>query len=100
MQPGREVDGLGRVVPRNPFRGKAGTALFLRLPGAAQQFEKRVPDEYVLGGWVLCTCGELTVLDAGDIAECAGGCGRWFLRTEVGMRVARWPRDDESEEQT
>jgi hypothetical protein len=97
VQPGREVDGLGRAVPRNPFVGKAGTVLFLRLPGAAAQFEKRVPGEYVMGYAVACVCGEVAALDVGDIAECAGGCGRWFMRTENTMRVARWPREDEGE---
>jgi len=92
--PGRDVDGIGRQVPRNPFAGKAGVALLLRM-GLASQFERRVPDEYVMGYAVRC-CGENNVmaLDVGEIAECVGGCGRYFLRTEQSIRVARWPRDE------
>lgn len=90
--PGRDVDGLGRQVPRNPFRAKAGMALLLGW-GLARQFEKRVPEEYVMGYAVACVCGEIAALDVGEIAACVGGCGRWFLRTEESMRVARWPSD-------
>lgn len=98
VTPGRDVDGLGRVIPRNPFRSKAGVVLLLRM-GLAAQFEKRVPESHVMGYAVACVCGEVAALDVGEVCECAGGCGRWFLRTETGMRVARWPRDDESEEE-
>lgn len=77
-------------MPRNPFRGRAGTLLFLRLPGAAQQFRTVVPADYRLGPWLLCVCGELQVLEVSEIVECAGECGRWFLRTEGSVRVARW----------
>lgn len=87
--PGKDYDGLGRQVPRNPFRGQAGTVLLLRM-GLAEQFRKVVPGEYLLGPWVLCACGELQALEVGEVAECAGGCGRWFLRSEDSMRVARW----------
>lgn len=87
-QPGKVYDELGRQVPRNPWRGTPGLVFMLRLPGFAAQFETRVPAEYLLGPWVLCTCGELQVL--AELAECAAGCGRWFLRTEASVRVARW----------
>lgn len=90
VQPGRDVDALGRQQPRNPFRGKQGVVWFLRLPGAAEQFRVVVPGEYRLGPWVLCVCGELQALEVGEIVECAGGCGRWFLRTEESVRAARW----------
>lgn len=87
---GREVDALGRQTPRNPLRGSAGVLFLLRLPGFAQQFAREVPEEYRLGSWILCVCGELFTVDVGEVAECAGGCGRWFLRAESSVRVARW----------
>lgn len=90
--PGREYDHLGRAVPRNPFAGKQGVVLFLQWPGAAEQFAREVPTDYRLGPWVLCMCGELVALEVGEIAECAGECGRFFLRTEASVRVARWPK--------
>lgn len=92
--PERPHDALGRQEPRNPFAGKQGVVLFLRLPGAAQQFVREVPDEYRLGPWVLCVCGELQALEVGELAECAGACSRWFLRTETSVRVAKWPAPD------
>lgn len=91
--PGREYDDLGRQVPRNPFAGKAGVVLALRM-GMAAQFEKRVPEDYVLGPWVLCACGELQALEVGEVAECAGRCDRWFLSTGESVRVATWPREE------
>jgi hypothetical protein len=95
--PGKVYDLLGRQIPRNPFRDTAGVVLLLRLPGFAQQFAKAVPDEYRLGPVVLCVCGELTALDVGEVAECTGGCDRWFLRTETSVRVARWAPAPETE---
>lgn len=91
--PGREYDALGRQVPRNPFRSKAGVVLLLRM-GMAAKFEKRVPEDYVLGPWVLCVCGELQAVDVGEVVECVGCCDRWFLSTGESVRVARWPRED------
>lgn len=89
-QPGKTYDELGRQVARNPWRGTPGLVLLLQLPGFAAQFETRVPEEYRLGPWVLCTCGELQVIRYAELAECPGGCGRWFLRTEESVRVAKW----------
>lgn len=95
MQPGKEYDGLGRQVPRNPWRGTPGLMLLLRLPGFAEQFKRRVPDTHRLGPWILCTCGELQALRVRELAECGGHCGRWFLRCESSVRVARWaPKSD------
>lgn len=91
--PGKVYDHLGRQVPRNPFRGAAGVVLALRI-GMAAQFEKRVPEDYLLGPWVLCVCGALQAIDAGEVVECAGACGRWFLSTGESVRVARWPREE------
>lgn len=91
--PGKVYDHLGRQVARNPFRGKAGVVLLLGM-GLAAQFERVVPDEYRLGPWVLCVCGELQALDVGEVAECVGACGRWFLRAESSVRVARWDRTE------
>ena len=91
---GKEYDALGRQVPRNPFRGKAGVVLALRM-GMAAQFEKRVPEEYVMGSYVMCVCGELNELERGEVAECSGRCERWFLHTGESVRVARWPREEE-----
>ena len=90
------MDGVGRQLFRNPFAGKAGLVLLLRW-GLAGQFERVVPEDYVMGPCVACTCGEFLALDVGEIAECAGGCSRWFLRTEASVRVARWPVDLESD---
>lgn len=91
-QPGKSYDGLGRQVPRNPCRGTPGFVFLLRLPGLAAQFETRVPVEYLLGPWVLCACGELQVIALHRFVECLGGCGRWFLRTQESVRVAKWKR--------
>ncbi len=98
MPPGRDVDLLGRQVPRNPFRGKAGLVLALRM-GMAAQFEKHVPERFVTyvlasGVAVACTCGEVVPIDVGEVVECPGGCGRFFLRTETSVRVARWIREE------
>lgn len=96
-RPDRPHDALGRQLARNPFRGKTGVGLLLRM-GAAAQFAASVPSPCWTEGGVLCRCGETVPIDVGEISECAGGCGRWFLRTETMMRVARWPRvDDEAE---
>ncbi len=94
VAPGRPVDRLGRAIPRNPFTG----GLLLRLPGLAAEFKRVAPDEYRLGPWVLCVCGDLFVVELGEVAECPGACGRWFLRTEASVRVARWPVEVESDE--
>ncbi len=99
VPPGRDLDLLGRQVPRNPFRGKAGLVLALRM-GMAAQFEKRVPERFVTyvlasGVAVACACGEVVPIDVGEVVECPGGCERWFLATESSVRVARWPRAEE-----
>lgn len=95
-QPGKTYDALGRAVPRNPFAGTPGLVLALRM-GLASQFETRVPEpEYRLGPWVLCTCGELQALEYAQLVKCAGHCGRWFLRLESSVRVARWAPESEA----
>jgi hypothetical protein len=96
-RPDRTYDALGRQTPRNPFSGTLGVATLLRM-GLAREFATVVPAEYRLGPWVLCTCGELSVLERpGVIAECPGLCGRFFLRAETSVRVARWAREDNDE---
>lgn len=97
LNPEREHDALGRAIPRNPFRSKAGVLLLLRLPGFAAQFEKRVPEDYTMGCWVRCVCGEIQAVDAGEVVECAGRCERWFFNTGESIRVARWPREEEDD---
>lgn len=92
--PGKEYDHLGRQVPRNPHRGKAGVVWLLQL-GMAAQFRAEVPASHVAhvlasGPAVVCRCGSVVELEVGEVAECPGGCDRWFLRTETSVRVARW----------
>lgn len=87
---------MGRQVARNPFRGGAGLVLLLTRFGLARQFAVEVPETHRMGPWVACTCGALVSLDRGELAECEHRCGRWFLRTESTIRVARWPVDDEA----
>lgn len=91
-RPDRTYDQLGRQEPRNPFSGTLGVATLLRL-GLAREFATVVPAEYRLGPWVLCTCGELSALEVGAVAECPGRCGRFFLRAESSVRVARWSKE-------
>jgi hypothetical protein len=101
LKPGRVYDRLDRAAPRNPFAGKAGTVLLLRLPGFAAQFRRVVPAEFVVrvlasGEAVACPCGEVVPLARAEVAECPGGCSRWFLHAEGSVRVARWPREEGS----
>jgi len=92
--PDRPYDRLGHAVPRNPFTEPSFTlGLFTRW-GIAQHFKRTVPEEYLRGAGVLCVCGALTVLEVGEVTLCSGPCRRAFLRTEVGVRVARWPEED------
>jgi hypothetical protein len=91
--------------PRNvsPAR-RARAAWLLLIPGAAREFEKRVPADHLEdeendpGGAVRCVCEARTVLKRGELAECAGGCGRWFLRTDGSVRVAKWEAPCELED--
>lgn len=91
----RVYDGLGRQIPRNVFRGSLGVGTLLRL-GMAAQFAAVVPSPCLTEDGVLCRCGHDVVVSVGEVAECGGGCGRWFLRTETSVRVARWPRAEEA----
>ena len=105
-QSGRPYDELGLQIPRNPFRGKTGVLLLLRM-GMASQFERVVPESHVLRPGavpvaadrvaVACVCGRTVVLEVGELAECPGSCERWFLRSESSVRVATWPRDEDGE---
>lgn len=93
----REYDGLGRQAPRNIFRGRVGVSTLLRM-GMGAQFRAHVPAPAWREGGVSCRCGEDVAIEVGEVAECPGGCGRWFLMTETSVRVARWARETESEE--
>lgn len=76
--------------PRNPF----GAGRLLRIaPGLAAQFQRTVPVSHVTAEGVRCCAGVVPVA-VGEIAECPGGCGRFFLRTETSVRVARWNEED------
>lgn len=100
-QPGKVYDELGRQVARNPWRGTPGLVFLLRLPGFAAQFRHEVPAAFVVrvlaeGEAVACRCGGLVAIAYGELVECSGGCGRWFLRTEESVRVAKWAAAAES----
>ena len=64
----------------------------LRIPGAAAEWRHSVPETHLKddGATVICRCGAETTLEVGDVEECAGHCGRFFLRAESSMRVAKW----------
>jgi hypothetical protein len=87
-------------LPVKPFRGASGVLRAMRLvPGLAAQFAASVPETHVeqLERDVLgVRCHELVLLVAvGALEPCPGaGCGRWFLRTERGVRVARWEPEE------
>lgn len=67
------------------------------LPGFAELWKVKVPAEAVersSEGWtVACRCGASVAVVLGDVVFCPGDCGRWFLRTEVDVRVKVWPQE-------
>lgn len=65
------------------------------LPG----WDFEVPAEHVKDGVdpaVTCRCGSETMLSMKLPMACAGGCGRFFLRTRNGVRVKLFNLEDET----
>jgi hypothetical protein len=81
-----------RRLPRNPFDD--AVLIFKAVPGIAKLFDKLVPPEYVDGDRLRCVCGGLTVLEAGKIVACDGGCDRYFVRVRDQVWRA-YLKDDE-----
>lgn len=98
----RRLQGLGAAFPpcRRLFGGERGAVALLRgIPGFAALWETVVPDARVrevqdreLQRWqiVRCRCDEHPALRPGAVAECPGGCGRWFFATGRSVRVHRF----------
>jgi hypothetical protein len=103
----RELASL-RHPPRRLFGGERGTVLLLRsIPGFADLWERHVPDSHIREArdrasraWqiVRCMCGEHSAMQAGNLAECPGDCGRWFLHAGRSIRVKRFETEPEQAE--
>jgi hypothetical protein len=69
------------------------------VPSMAEQFDVEVPlSALTADGAIACPCGASTPLPRNELRECAGGCGRWFLRGErrVWRAIAPAPPDVEA----
>lgn len=87
-------------MPERIFGGERGAVLLLRsIPGFAGLWETVVPDAYVRAiqgregeKWhiVSCPCSEHVALRPGAIADCPGGCGRFYFDTGELVRVKRF----------
>lgn len=102
--PDRERQARELAAHRRPltriFGGERGAVLLLRsIPGFADLWDLRVPGRALLEtrdrageAWciVCCECGEHSAMRPGHLAECPGGCGRWFLHAGPTVRVKRF----------
>lgn len=91
---------------RRPFRGKGGVRLLAEaIPSYAALWERSVPEGYLAPATdiasiegrevVACPCGAYAVLRLFEPVECPGGCRRWFLELEGGVRVHAFPAEEE-----
>lgn len=73
--------------------------LLALVPGAAEQFTKQVPATHVVETkledgqvevHVTCCSGPVLLSQVGELVDCPTPCGRWFLRTEIDVRVAKY----------
>jgi hypothetical protein len=91
----RPIDRLGR---RQPRRTNA-LMWFKAIPGFAVQFKRIVPESYFTAKpkgrcEVRCPCGTTQEFDMGDIHECEGNCGRFYLWSSRTLRVANPTREE------
>jgi len=77
-----EKDRAWEPLRRQRLPRRVDAPLLLRaIPGLAARFDVEVPATAIDGDTVTCTCGAATNVPAGGMAECAGRCGRHFLRS-------------------